>query len=68
MAVLLALLPDAGPCAPAADLVGWPRDIFWDAPNLDGQKIFAGSVLLCLFTQRVDAQVGVITVWSGRCC
>jgi hypothetical protein len=45
LAVLLALLRDAGPGAPAADLVGWPRDLFWDAPTQEDQKMAAGAAL-----------------------
>jgi hypothetical protein len=46
LAVLLALLRDAGTGAPAADLVGWPRDLFWDEPTQVGQKMAVGGALL----------------------
>jgi hypothetical protein len=46
LAVLLTLLRDAGPGAPDADLMGWPRDLFWDAPTQVVQKMAAGGALL----------------------
>ena len=66
MSVFLAMCLAAGLVAPAADPVGWPRDLFWDAPTLDGQKMAAGAALFSLFAPGVDAQVGVSNVWSGR--
>ena len=56
----------AGLVAPAADPVGWHRDLLWDAPTQDGQKMAAGAALFWLFVQGVDAQVGMSNVWSGR--
>jgi hypothetical protein len=67
LTALPALLRDAGTGAPAADLVGWPRDLFWDRLTQVSQETAAGGALLSRFVQGLDAQAEKSNVRSDRC-